>query len=191
LATAVSTAATLTEAIQITENTLLNIASLEEVILIGSTYTDELAELAAEAEGVVRDMQRVADQFARLFGTESLPVTAYLYDIRRSEIFEYKNTAAENVQRLQLLIRSTVRLLERIVRFINSIGALVGGKQATLTVLQAQLEAVQTLQRSDVRQAALDHLRVIQIMDEASSIQSLKLINQDAWKNWPGGEGAP
>jgi conjugal transfer/entry exclusion protein len=191
LATAIATADTLLEAIDINENTWLNIVSLNEVILTASSYTDEFAELAAEAEAVARSMQQVADNFSRLFGTESLPVTAFLYDIRRSEVYGYKYTAADHARRLQLLITSTIRLFERVIRFIDSIAVLVGGKQATLTVLQTQLEAVQALQRSEMRQAALDHLTVIDRLDEGSSIESLKRINQDAWRNWPGGEGAP
>jgi type IV secretion system protein TrbJ len=184
LATAVSTAATLTEAIQITENTLLNIASLEEVILIGSPYMAELEELWAEAEGVLRAMQRVADNFEALFGTDNLPVTAYAYHLRRSEIFEYKRDAAWYATRVQQLIGSTIQLIDRIGRLLRSIPALVGGKQATLTAVQAQLDTVRQLQQSEVRQAALDHLKVIESMDEASAIESLKRINEDTFKNW-------
>jgi conjugal transfer/entry exclusion protein len=184
LATAINTADTLIEAIEISEHTLLNIMSLEEVIIASGSYMSELAALWVEAEGVLRSMQRVSDQFDRLFGTGSLPLTAYAYSLRRSEIYQYRNTAAQSALRVQMLINSTVNLIDRILRFINSIAALVGGKQATLTVLQAQLETVHILQRSDVRQAALDHLKVIESMDEGSSIESLKLINDDAWKNW-------
>lgn len=184
--TAASTAETLLEAIDINLNTALNIASLEEIILQRSAYLEELAALGEEAVAIGIALQRVSSQFGALFGTESLPVTMFLYELRRSEIYGYKTEASEVVYRVLRFVSSTVALVERVVRFIGSIGGLVGGKQATLTVLQAQLETLQAVQRMDIRQIAMDNFKVIDRMDDASAIESLRLINKDAWKNWPG-----
>ena len=186
LATAISTAGTLEEAILITQNTLLNIESLNELIISSSSFASELETLWQETQGLVSAMQRLSNQFETLFSTEHLPLTAYWYSVRRTEIYQYKKEAGWYANRVQLLIGSIVKVFERLGRWIRSIPGLVGNKQAQLTTLQTQMDIVRRLEQSEVRQAALDHLQVIDALDQGSAIESLKAINEDAWKNWPG-----
>lgn len=184
--TAMESAKTTLEAIEISQHTLDNIASLEHVVLQEGGYLDDLMGLATEAEALLRDIQHLSDQFAYLFGTETLPINSELYALRRSEVYGYRYQAADTARRVQQLVRTTMRVISRGIRLVHSIPVLIGGKQATLSVLQAQLETVSTLQRSALHQAAMAELQMIEQLDDASATESLRRINEDVWSSWPG-----
>ena len=168
-------------------NMLLELTPLDELILADGFREDlnTLAQLVNEASGMAWELTSLNAQFDQLFGTGALPDSSLGYALRRSEVAQLVLSGWRYAMQTQTLIKTALRTIDHLLRFIGQIAAVIGNLQVAQTVSQGQQQLAQLLTEANVTRAAFERARATEGADQASSIESLRAIHRNLMTDHP------
>jgi conjugal transfer/entry exclusion protein len=191
IVTAVQTTITAIEAVTQTEQGILNLLPLDSIAVAEDLgeMIGLLTEVAAEGQALMGDVASAQEQFAALFGLETVPTTPNGLSMRIGEMRLAIHEAQAYAVRVQTLATTFSSAMRHVTTIIGLLSEIAGNKQAQqaanqLLSLQNQTASVQALQDAA-------HQRV-QIMAEAERrviVTSYNYIQCMRWSDWPGFPG--
>jgi len=170
-------------------NQVLDLTPVDEVLLASGDFQedlDELTHLADEAMGLSWEAAQLSRDYARLFGAENLPDTSYLYALRRAEVTIYLLDGYHYAMKTQTLLKRTVHVVNRMLAFVDHISAYLGNLQGLQRANEASQQLAHLAAQANLQRAAFERAQSMRDANDISSEESLRRINRNFWKTWPG-----
>jgi len=117
---------------------------------------------------------------------DGLADTSAAYRLRRTEVTRNILDSYHYAMKTQNLLGNTVRVVSRMLAFVNHVRGFLGNLQGLQQANEALQEQSRILTQANLQRAAFERAESIKAADEVSAIESLRRINDDVWSNWPG-----
>ena len=172
---------------------LLVADSVTNLISGGTVTTDAgfLADLVAlqsllvEAEGLSYDIQSLERQIGTFLALESAPDSTRAVRERLTELRRVRSQAYIYALRVQTLIQTATRIVDRIVRIVEKlaevIGNLAGHEKKSDQV--AQLNQIQLIHNTTVQ--SFERAETVSRAEEVLIEESVERINEQLIADWP------
>lgn len=173
----------------IAANQILDMETFGDLVLDTSDYATDLQELSAllvDAQGLAWDVTALMAQYEYYFGLEGLPDTSDLYALRRHEVRVLVMDGYRHAMRMQTLVMRTIQVMQRLLAFVQRIGRVIGNVQVAQTVSEGLQQLNATALQAHAIRTVFERAQSLERADEASSIESLHVINKNIWRHWPG-----
>lgn len=176
---AVQAVLTTIQTVLIEANQILDLTSLDEIGTAGGIGEDMklLALLVEQANGLSYDLSSLEAQITALFNLDTAPDTANGLKERLAEIRRIKWECYSYAIRVQTLLKTAARTAEHLVALLDTLGALVGGKQGHQTHAQISTTSAKHLANIDVHIAAFHRAESVDRMEILITVESLRRIN--------------
>lgn len=166
---------------------LLDLSPMEEITLSAEFMTTMalLAELGAEGQLLMQDIERATADFEVLFGLEVLPSTPSELQTRINETTAYLWQARRYAVRTQSLINHITGAVAHVTRIVELMRILLGNMQGQQLQVQLLAQANQTLATQTLQQAAAQRIETLEGAQRDLIVRGWNKMQAERWAGWP------